>query len=73
MVNAGLPIKAPICGGWESRGVSGHILGYYLSACSMMYASSGDLRFINIPGDAGNVNGSSSGMPITDGSRFGQR
>ncbi len=43
--NAGLHPKAPIYGGWESRGVSGHSLGHYLSACSMMYAASGDVRF----------------------------
>lgn len=44
-VNAGLKPKAPIYGGWESEGVSGHSLGHYLSACSMMYAASGDERF----------------------------
>lgn len=44
-LNAGLPAKAPIYDGWESRGVSGHTLGHYLSACSMMYAASGDQRF----------------------------
>ncbi|MDQ2686856.1 MAG: glycoside hydrolase family 127 protein [Armatimonadota bacterium] len=44
-VNAGLPPKAPIYGGWESAGVAGHIGGHYLSACSMMYRSTGDARF----------------------------
>ena len=44
-LNAGLKPKAPIYGGWESEGVSGHSLGHYLSACSMMYAASGDARF----------------------------
>ncbi len=29
----------------ESEGLSGHTLGHYLSACSMMYASTGDARF----------------------------
>ncbi|MDQ2719466.1 MAG: glycoside hydrolase family 127 protein [Bacteroidota bacterium] len=43
--NAGLNPKAPIYGGWESRGVSGHSLGHYLSACSMMFAASDDIRF----------------------------
>ena len=40
--NAGLPPKDSIYGGWESDGLSGHTLGHYLSACSMMYASSGN-------------------------------
>ncbi|MXV52241.1 glycoside hydrolase family 127 protein [Pedobacter sp. HMF7647] len=45
MTNAGLQPKGEIYGGWEARGVSGHSLGHYLSACSMMYAASGDKRF----------------------------
>ncbi len=45
-LNAGLPVKGEIYGGWESRGVAGHSLGHYLSACSMMYISSGDNRFL---------------------------
>ncbi len=44
---AGLESKGAIYGGWESRGVSGHILGHYLSACAMMYAASGDERFLD--------------------------
>lgn len=43
--NAGLTPKGPAYGGWESEGVSGHTLGHYLSACSLMYASTGDKRF----------------------------
>lgn len=43
--NAGLPVKGEIYGGWESEGISGHTLGHYLSACSMMYAASSDARF----------------------------
>ena len=43
--NAGLSPKATAYGGWESRGLCGHTLGHYLSACSMMYASTGDDRF----------------------------
>lgn len=43
--DAGLEPKAEGYGGWEARGVSGHSLGHYLSACSMMYASTGDARF----------------------------
>ncbi len=44
-VNAGLPPKGDVYGGWESDGLSGHTLGHYLSACAMMYASTGDFRF----------------------------
>lgn len=40
--NAGLPAKAQKYGGWESRGLEGHTLGHYLSACSLMYAATGD-------------------------------
>jgi len=43
--NAGLPVKDSVYGGWESEGLSGHTLGHYLSACAMMYASTGDARF----------------------------
>jgi DUF1680 family protein len=42
---AGLPTKGEIYGGWESETISGHTLGHYLSACAMMYASTGDKRF----------------------------
>jgi len=50
-VNAGLKPKAPVYGGWESVepwiGIRchGHTLGHYLSACSMMFASTRDARF----------------------------
>lgn len=44
-VNAGLPPKGDVYGGWESEGLSGHTLGHYLSAAAMMYASTGDVRF----------------------------
>ncbi len=40
--NAGLPPKDSAYGGWESEGVSGHSLGHYLSACSVMYAATGN-------------------------------
>jgi DUF1680 family protein len=43
--NAGLEPKAAIYGGWESETISGHTLGHFLSACSMMYASTGDKQF----------------------------
>ena len=49
-VNAGLEPKAPVYGGWESEepwiGIRchGHTLGHYLTAASLMYASTGDDR-----------------------------
>jgi DUF1680 family protein len=51
-VNAGLPPKAPIYGGWESVATwadiraHGHTLGHYLSACAMMFAATGDRQFL---------------------------
>jgi DUF1680 family protein len=49
--NAGLKPKAPVYGGWESQEpwveirCHGHTLGHYLSACALMFASTGDGRF----------------------------
>ena len=43
---AGLEPKGEIYGGWEKAAVSGHSLGHYLSACSLMYASTGDKEFL---------------------------
>lgn len=43
--NAALPVKDSIYGGWESEGLSGHTLGHYLSAASLMYASAGNAEF----------------------------
>ena len=43
--NAGLPIKDSIYGGWENQGLSGHTLGHYLSAASMMFISTGNNEF----------------------------
>src|SRR5262249_51956871 len=46
-VNAGLEPKAPVYGGWESVQTwadiraHGHTLGHYLTAASLMYASTG--------------------------------
>lgn len=39
---SGIPPKAEVYGGWESSGLAGHTLGHYLSACSLMYQSTGD-------------------------------
>ena len=43
-VNAGLPSTARPLGGWEEPKceVRGHFVGHYLSACALMYASTGD-------------------------------
>ncbi|WP_246587047.1 glycoside hydrolase family 127 protein [Stakelama flava] len=40
--SAGLTPRAPVYGGWEARGIAGHTLGHYLSACSLMHAQTGD-------------------------------
>lgn len=42
---AGLKPKAEHYSGWEAQGIAGHSLGHYLSACSLMYASTGNKRF----------------------------
>ena len=42
---AGLPIKGERYGGWARKDVVGQISGHYMSALSLMYASSGEQRF----------------------------
>ncbi len=42
---AGLSKKAEIYDGWEARGVAGHTLGHYLSACSLAWASTSAPEF----------------------------
>lgn len=46
-VNAGLPSHAEPLGGWEAPDceLRGHFVGHYMSACALMYASTGDKRF----------------------------
>ncbi len=47
-IRAGLEPKAEGYGGWdavESRQLTGHIAGHYLSAISLMYAATGDHQF----------------------------
>ena len=46
-VNVGLPTDAKPYGGWEAPDceLRGHSLGHYLSALSLMYASTGEARF----------------------------
>lgn len=41
-VSAGLPPKGAVYGGWESESLAGHSLGHYLSACSLMFAQTGE-------------------------------
>jgi DUF1680 family protein len=43
-ITAGLPSSATPYGGWEGPNVElrGHSLGHYLSACALMYSSTGD-------------------------------
>jgi DUF1680 family protein len=42
--NANLPAPGPPLGGWEAPTceVRGHFIGHYLTACALMYASTGD-------------------------------
>jgi DUF1680 family protein len=46
-LNAGLPTTAQPYGGWEDPKVElrGHFAGHYVTACALMYASTGDDRF----------------------------
>jgi DUF1680 family protein len=44
---AGLKPKADHYSGWENETIAGHSLGHYLSACSMMYQTTGDNRFLD--------------------------
>lgn len=46
-LNAGLASAAKPLGGWEAPDIElrGHSLGHFLSACALMYASTGDQRF----------------------------
>src|SRR5262249_42720149 len=34
-----------VYGGWESQSLAGHSLGHYLSACSLMFAQTGDVQY----------------------------
>lgn len=43
---AGLKPKAEQYHGWEDETIAGHSLGHYLSAISMMYQTTGDIRFL---------------------------
>ncbi len=41
-VHAGLKPKGEAYGGWEADTIAGHSLGHYLTACSLMFAQTGD-------------------------------
>ncbi len=43
--HAGLPTKDSVYGGWESEGLSGHTLGHYLSAASILFVTTGNPEF----------------------------
>jgi DUF1680 family protein len=45
-IEAGLKPKAEHYHGWEDATLAGHSLGHYLSACAMMYQTTGDSRFL---------------------------
>jgi len=45
-IETGLKPKAYHYMGWENEMLAGHSLGHYLSACSMMYQTTGDNRFL---------------------------
>lgn len=42
---AGLEPKAEAYGGWEGMSLAGHSLGHHLSACALMYQTTGDAQF----------------------------
>lgn len=44
LLEAGLVPKKAAYGNWENTGLDGHIGGHYVSALSLMYASTGDLK-----------------------------
>jgi DUF1680 family protein len=44
-VSAGLMPRGAVYGGWEAESLAGHSLGHYLSACSLMFAQTGAIRF----------------------------
>lgn len=43
---AGLKPKAEKYGGWEARGVAGHSLGHWLTACALMYTQTGSPQLL---------------------------
>lgn len=45
-MEAGLEPKAEHYHGWEDNTIAGHSLGHHLSACALMYQTTGDKRFL---------------------------
>jgi DUF1680 family protein len=45
-IEAGLDPRAEPYGGWEAQSLAGHSLGHHLSACALMYQTTGDERFL---------------------------
>lgn len=43
-LQAGLPLKAERYGGWESKDISGHSLGHYLSAIAYLFAATREVE-----------------------------
>lgn len=46
-MEAGLKPKAEHYHGWEDNTIAGHSLGHYLSACALMYQTTGDQQFLD--------------------------
>ena len=46
-IEAGMKPKAKNYNGWESEMLAGHSLGHYLSACAMMYQSTGNKELLD--------------------------
>lgn len=44
---AGLPAKAISYTNWENTGLDGHMCGHYLTALSLMYASTGEVKVLD--------------------------
>ena len=44
-IEAGLEPKAEPYGGWEAESLAGHSLGHHLSACALMFQTTGDIVF----------------------------
>ncbi len=45
-IHAGLEPRAEHYHGWEDASLAGHSLGHYLSACALMYQTTGDEEFL---------------------------
>lgn len=75
LIEAGLEPKAPKYGNWENTGLDGHIGGHYVTALSLMYASTGDQEILTrlnyvidelYKAQQANGNGYLGGIPNSD-------